>query len=517
MVDVEQRREANVRTYNQRQLQAAYKKQEEQEQQSQAKSKTAASKGTTAGKTQSEKTKITKSEKAAALGTKVGKQKTEEAKTTIEKLRTEAPRRTTPTPTTTPKNYTQRYTNPKYTYKDVVQNFYDKSKFPSQSTQIKYLKSQGIENVNKYKAKSLGEALNRVAYVLTETAGGGVREATFGLSGGFGVENRPGGNIYQIAGGIATPTAADYMAGYAVSKLGITKQGRKLINKIMDSLDDNASVKFSSEEARMWEKIVGKNGFSTEDLRKANKNQLKKTMAQVIEYYEKNPNAPRVQSVLETYDDTVRTLDWDDDAYIDFLKTYGDNVDPNVVVPILFNAPPDSRVKVLEDVADYNITKPIPELMGKTKQPQVAEPSTGIDTIIKQEQPPSGGLGELPAQDIIEITPNRREPPKVVPEIIPSDVPEDTPDKTPSKTPKPPTPPITLTKRQSQERRELNFKLFNGERTKYKIRYTYPSGSRGETIIVEARSLNEGLGKAQRIKKPSKTRATVIDIEEIRN
>jgi len=75
-----------------------------------------------------------------------------------------------------------------------------------------------------------------------------------------------------------------------------------------------------------------------------------------------------------------------------------------------------------------------------------------------------------------------------------------------------PTPPLKLTEKEKKDRRKLNLALFSGKKQLYRVNYQY-KGGRKETIgPLEARSLPDALGKAQRIRSGNKTLPTVITV-----
>lgn len=153
---------------------------------------------------------------------------------------------------------------PPILYENVIQAFYDKSNNPSESEMNEALQKYGLVGAKqKFKPNSPAEALNRLIYASLETVGGGIREATLGFSGSLGVENRSGGVYLQVVGGLATPTALDYAAGYTLSKLAIRKNGRRIIQKINDYFYPEkmwANPQMAAKAAKAWEStgIIGR-------------------------------------------------------------------------------------------------------------------------------------------------------------------------------------------------------------------------------------------------------------------
>jgi len=75
-----------------------------------------------------------------------------------------------------------------------------------------------------------------------------------------------------------------------------------------------------------------------------------------------------------------------------------------------------------------------------------------------------------------------------------------------------PTPPLPLTPKQRETRRKMTLQLFSGKNKLYRVNYQY-KGGRKETIgPLEARSLPDALGKAQRVRSGNKTLPTVITV-----
>ena len=70
--------------------------------------------------------------------------------------------------------------------------------------------------------------------------------------------------------------------------------------------------------------------------------------------------------------------------------------------------------------------------------------------------------------------------------------------------PIPVTPKLRLTPKQSVKRREMNVLLYRGSKRLYEVEFQY-KGTKTETIApIEARSLPDALGKAQRKRSPNK-------------
>ena len=75
----------------------------------------------------------------------------------------------------------------------------------------------------------------------------------------------------------------------------------------------------------------------------------------------------------------------------------------------------------------------------------------------------------------------------------------------------PTTPPLRLSLEEEKKRKEINLKLFNGPRERYRVKFTYPKGGK-EAITVDARSFPEAIDKAQMARKPNKYPPSITDV-----
>lgn len=163
------------------------------------------------------------------------------------------------------------FRKPPQSFPDLVNKFYKESNYPTKVEIAIANKKYGISAKDQdiFKPKTVGEALNRLAYASTEMIQGGVTEATLGLAYDKTSKDRHLSTPLQIAGGIATPTPLDYAVGAVLTKLGVTKAGRKIVNKIADKIDEVVNrptakeIKFLLE----LEKTKGVDGFSTAERR----------------------------------------------------------------------------------------------------------------------------------------------------------------------------------------------------------------------------------------------------------
>jgi len=409
---------------------------------------------------------------------------------------------------------------PTIDFHELTQTLYKKSKYPSKAEIRKALEEKGLAAKEDFKPKTVGEALTRLAYATAEMIEGGVTEATLGLAYDPKSNERPLALPLQVAGGIATPTALDYAFGAVLAKLGITKKGRKLINKIKDLIDkgDDIPKGLTLDEVRQWEKMCGESGISTNYLRTVKGKKTLKTIQEVAEYYEKNPahftaGAAYVPPEQIFYDEIINNLGWDDDIYIDFLKTYGDglNIDKNYLAGVLLRVSINDAVKVLDNTAidipeDYKDRPASPGLVPREETKTI--PETGIGEEQLPEETPE--QAPTPPIEITKQTPEQT--PKQIPEQVleqttaPLEEPTDTPE------PLPVTMSIPLSKREQEKRREMNLSFFMGSKAVYVVTYGYPRG-KGDSVTVEARSLPDAMNTAQRVKSPTRYLPNFVDIK----
>jgi len=516
---------------------------------------------------------------------------------------------------------------PPILYEDIIQRFYDKSNFPTQEEMNKTLSEKGLNAKQTYRANTFGEALNRLLYTATETIGGGIREATLGFSGSLGVEKRPGGIIYQVAGGVLTPSALDYVVAGALAKLAPLKNGKKIlkkveafylrsdadmwgsrqiaakatrlfesvsgakqptttelreISKVIKSFDLNSAKPYISEaefktikqiqdaaekkgieqlenllkaaptseylrtadlpvtsnwqllritvkkaddavsfrgeipldeiltpnEYKLWRKQFTQQGIDWDEARNMSAEQLKKLVEANLRYLDDNPDLPRLTQVNQLYDNSIREIGYDYDTYTDMLNKF--KVDPDLAVSIFFNLPIKDRKKLLEEMG-YDIQKPIPGIttipISKMTPSEIEDLAKKMGVNPAELTMPSVSLNTFDAE--AEETQQEQEQ-KQLPLTIPS-TPLDFPPPPEDFKEEPITPSIIM-KPQSDERRAINLRLFNGPREQYRVKFTYPKGGK-EAITVDARSFPEAIDKAQMARKSNKYPPSITDAE----
>ena len=514
------------------------------------------------------------------------------------------------------------------TFDKTIQEFYDKSNFPSQETlREAYLKAgpNEIDSVS-FPPKNIEETLYRLAYGASEIVGGGVREATFGYSGGLGVEARPGGQVAQITGALLTPTVADMIFSEVLTRVIKTVKGQRIIAKILNKIDDTAnsmidlkhgtramdqavqqfpvgdewanaaqlrnlpkaqktsydtaemyarwmkvkdtldpkdlkSMKLTKDDLRILEKIRIGDTPSTSDMRNAKKvfnkleagftkiddplgtltehelyyirqeakklkikdlNELldkttnpKEKLQIVVDFVTKNPELARTSEVI-----TDIPLNQFDDPYeirdiIDFTKENKDLfIDGRILSTLITtNLSKKDAKKLLEETTELSKTE-INNIIEQLRKPAPKPTEDDITDIVPVDDTEEGTpVPPIEKQDPVpdQPDPTKPEPPEEIQEPVP-EPPEVIPDEEPIQDEPTQTPPLRLTIKQREARRKLNLQLFSGKKQLYRVNYQY-KGGRKETIgPLEARSLPDALGKAQRIRSGNKTLPTVIKV-----
>lgn len=416
-------------------------------------------------------------------------------------------------------------------FEKIIQDYYDKSNYPTEEELKEQIEKHGYSGRFKFKPNSIEEAVARVGYITTELIGGGVREATLGLSGSLGAEKRKGGRTIQAIGGLLTPTPLDYACAAVLNKLGVTRAGRRFIQKITETPLDEKLVFNTKEEAealRQFEKIVGKSGISTSDLRKVGKKLPK--LEEVIGNYEVTEQTGKtllkkrrgVASILPSLkQETIqykKLVDdwWEPDSYIDFLKSDEYlpklGIENDVPAGLLLFTDLKTREKALKEVAKIDVptinerieyidgqqkmlmdrpdanTKPVKVLIQELENIK-----TNLDTYSDTEdigkQDDDEPTITIPFEPVVDVP----EPPPDFPE---------------------PTPPIVLTDKEKKERKKIYLRLFQGSIQVYRVRFNY--GSRSDSVNVKARSFSEAVNKAQMKRSGSKKLPVYIEVVRVK-
>ena len=422
-----------------------------------------------------------------------------------------------------PKPRRSTLNKPPILFSEVIQGFYDKSNYPSKVEMTAALDKYGLAAKDQFKPQTVNEAANRALYAVSETIGGGIRWATLGLTGSLGAENRgPAAQIYQTLGAVLMPTVQDMAANAMVGKALQTKAGRALIakfNKYKGKLTKPSALSAKQlDELSQLTKINDPDYWKTPDGMK-----LFEQLNKRVTHYLENPEAYTAgASVIpeEVYIYQTLPPGMTPDIYTQFVAKYGDNVDLSTKALLaLFASGGVPRIDdVLKDMGKAGLDQPLKDL-SKSKLDQLAkqleisgqELAAMIDLDLE-----SNIYNTDPVEDtgpIEDITPIQDTPPIKDPKPIPP--PTETPPPTDDPKPVDPTPPIILSDDDVAERREINLKLYNGPSLDYRVKYYYKQG-RTETLLVPARNLLEAIGRAQRMKRPSKTMPYLVDIKKVK-
>lgn len=394
---------------------------------------------------------------------------------------------------------------------DITQTLFEQSNFPTQTEMRTALEERGLGAKDEFKPNSVGEALTRFAYATSEAILGGVSEASFGLIETGRRGRGPRATVLQFAGAVATPTALDYAVGWVLSNLGKTIKGRVIIDKIV------SRTPLELDEVRQWEKFAGPDGISTSDLRKLPDEKLKDIVEAIAEFYEKNP-ANKIIDARTTlvvpeevfYDEFVDYVGFDADEYINFLKTYGDDI-PNVDTSIyltLGKINPSDQKQILDDVADYNLNNLV---LGDTTTSITPEIIEELSDISKTGDPQEPGFTP-PIEEILpdeDIEPIEAPPIQIQEPVLGEPAPQE-PIIEP--TPEDPIPPPIPFKQKSKARQKINLRLFRGPKIKYRVVHSYRDSTK-TSITVPAQSIPEAISKAEGTRKINK-RLKEVNITE---
>jgi len=352
----------------------------------------------------------------------------------------------------------------------------------------------------------------RLGLLVIEPILGGAQEATIGIPTVKGAA-KPATSVLRIAGAVATPTPADFVAGWAFSKAGVTEVGRRALKKMEKFLLDIGDPIFPKltpaelAEVRQWEKLGG--GLT--NLRRTAKKspEILKTVEQISDFYKKNPaqfsaGASVIPEEVFIFQNFAREYDFEVDDLINFINKNDDLFSDGTLINGLVGVLNPSDVK-------------------KVVKKTTTLPSEVIDDLVEQrrEFTPPGEKPEaappIPVDDPTPVPPIPIEiqepviddPPPPPPVII-----QDPPPVEPVIQETPPTPPITLNKRQREMRRGLNLRLFRGKKSMFRVSFFF-SRSISEVKNVEARSFVEAVNKAQRQRKPRKKQPRLIDVVKL--
>jgi len=213
-------------------------------------------------------------------------------------------------------------TKPQKNINDVAQNLYNKANLPSKEHQDLMVKQYGVSGAKARMKPTVKQVKARLGLAIIEPIVGGAQEATLGL---VKVNNRPHTQQLRIIGALATPTAADMIAAYTLSKLALGKKAKRILQKIDEeilypekgALNPNSwryseySKTKRAAEAVKWETIFsGSEGFTTTDRRNLNK---------VLDLTsESSPDIAQTLSNLNKIDEAKIKKYLGNDAYTEF-------------------------------------------------------------------------------------------------------------------------------------------------------------------------------------------------------
>ncbi len=358
--------------------------------------------------------------------------------------------------------------------------------------------------------KTFDEALNRLNYMVSEMALGGIgREATLPFSIGAGQPRRMEDAVLQVIGGLLTPTPADYLVSTAFRALaGAGKKGTNILRKVL------RGTTLNSDEALQFEKLVGQYGYSTSDLRKAGSNIGKFTQAEwddfIIKYGEwynyqkKFPNlqsagAGYSRSALQEFSEILDDIDIDAGEYIDFLKAnkLGPTLNPATLAAFTLGLkPPTSDLKAFEKIENEI------EQLREARRLELEEAREKI----KPKEPTEPGY-----------IPPIEEEEQVLEPIVPGEPAPPEPPKPEEPAPPKPVPPKPLPKKRRGKGGGLPPNIFKalvgGISENYIIVFDYPKG-KTETFTVKARSFPQALSQAQGLRRNRRHVPLEVDIRK---
>ena len=311
-------------------------------------------------------------------------------------------------------------------------------------------------------------------------------------------------SAWRLAGGLATPSPADYAIGAVISKLSITKRGRKILSEIFDSDVIPTKTPDDIVEALQFEKL-GSKGMTTYERRTAKR--ALRTAEEIAEFYEKKAKdfTAGAAQIPESVFDSKKLMEevlteWGDEYYDELIKKGYKEIDP-FAATLIANKLADTQRKFIEEsIREIQVSPEYVDAVNRAKmdldvtQETVVEQGTGQDQILEPIQTPTDDSGHPPIQD----TPLIQEQTQIIDEGLVTELESE------------PTPPALLLKPQSDDRKRINLTLFNGPKEKYRVKFTYPRGGK-EIITVDARSFPEAIDKAQMSRKPNKYPPSITD------
>lgn len=394
------------------------------------------------------------------------------------------------------------------TITDLANKLYGEANLPTISDQKQAVKDLGISGARqKFKPKNVNEVKARLGLAIVEPIIGGIDEATFGLTSSQSA-SRPATQQLRILGAIATPTAADAVAGWVLAKAGATRIGKsalKKMNKYLLDVGDPIFPKLTAaelDEVRQWEKLGG--GLT--NLRRTAKKSPKilNSIEEISDFYKKNPaqfsaGASFIPEEVFIFQNLANEYDFEIDELINFVQKNDDLFSDGTIITGLLPTLSKKDKRKLLGATTTLPSKQINKIINKIDTTYFSK--TDLDALL--DQLPE--IRELEETKIFDIT---KPDEKVIPDTdhIPKTVPKTTLDEPviPIEEPVPVdevigTPPLGLPKTEVEARRQLTLTLRAGKKETYRVSY------KGEkSFTFEARSFPDAMQKGQRIRTPTK-------------
>ena len=283
------------------------------------------------------------------------------------------------------------------------------------------------------------------------------------------------------------------------------RTAKRAISNFANLVDE--SLKYddlTTAEKKFLETQLGNTGQSIDDIRHAltREKKLKDKIGDLIEYYDDNPGDARMVEVLEEVD----LIDWDDVDYYDLKNFVETNPEYALEMGVLTAAIPHLTQKEAEDLLRDATNLPNSAIRDIVNEYNKSKPGKDDST----DTPPTEKEETTPIQTQPDPDPDPTKPDPPKQKTPPTQESEPTPDEDPTITP-----PIKLSLEAKQKRKEMSLQLFRGSKKLYEVSFNYKGGKTQEIGPVEARSLPDALGKAQRKRSPNKTLPRVIVVDLI--
>lgn len=417
------------------------------------------------------------------------------------------PRPVTPPPTITKTTPIQRRGaafKPKKTITDVANSLFRDANLPTVEQQREAIRTIGISAARQlFKPTTIKEAKARLGLVIVEPLIGGAEEATLGF--GSQSASRPETLQLRIVGAIATPTAADFAVGWALSKLGITKVGKAIIKKVDDFLTGKSQTLGLTadqlDELRQLSKIEDLDKLE-DALKKINPDTLS-GIEEISDFYRKNPaqfsaGASVIPEPVFIFENIADDLSLEADDLILLINQNKDLfADGTIITALISTLSQKDAVKVLSEttnLSDAQISSVVSEIKSRSKTRSELFEEAKSRIIVEPTITPIQVQAQTQAQ--IQQTTKELLTEPVLTEVIT-------------------TPTVILGKPEREKRNKINLPLFRGRKQKYQVTFFFTTTEK-EVKVVEARSFPSAVNKAQRGRRPRKKQPKLIDIVKIK-